>query len=78
MSAAPAGAHAASGSWQQDKLSNANDALTTVSYEMTDDHFSMHANGQSYSAKFDGKEYPVEGDPGGRYASIGSDEFHEL
>jgi hypothetical protein len=64
VAAAPAGAHATSGSWQQDKLSDANDALTMVTYEMTGDHFSMHANGQSYNAKFDGKEYPVEGDPG--------------
>jgi hypothetical protein len=64
VAAAPAGAHAASGSWQQDTFSDANDALTVVSYEMTEDHFSMHANGQSYNAKFDGKEYPVEGDPG--------------
>jgi hypothetical protein len=64
VAAGPAGSHATSGSWQQDKMSNANDALTIVSYEMAADHFSMHANGQSYNAKFDGKEYPVEGDPG--------------
>ena len=38
--------------------------MRTVQYEMTRDHFTMHANGQSYNAKFDGKEYPVEGDPG--------------
>jgi hypothetical protein len=62
--AGPAGSHAASGSWQLEKVSHANDALSTVSYEMTDDHFAMHANGQSYEAKFDGKEYPVDGDPG--------------
>jgi hypothetical protein len=70
VAAAPAGAHAVSGSWQQDKLSDANDALTIVTYEMTGDHFSMHANGQSYNAKFDGKEYPVEGDPGHTVVSL--------
>lgn len=64
VAAAPAGAHATSGSWQQNKVSDANDAVTIVTYEMTPDHFSMHANGQSYSAKFDGKEYPIVGDPG--------------
>jgi hypothetical protein len=64
MASGPAGAHAISGSWQQNSLSNANDAVTVVSYEMSPDHFSMHANGQSYTAKFDGKEYPIEGDPG--------------
>lgn len=64
VAAGPAGSHAISGSWQQGTFSNANDALTTVSYEMSSDHFSMRANGQSYNAKFDGKEYPVQGDPG--------------
>jgi hypothetical protein len=70
VAAAPAGAHATSGSWQQDKMSSGNDALMTVSYTMTADQFSMKSNGQSYSAKFDGKEYPVEGDPGHTMVSL--------
>jgi hypothetical protein len=64
VAAGPAGAHAVSGSWAHEKTTAANDALSVVSYEMTPDHFSMKANGQSYDAKFDGKEYPVQGDPG--------------
>jgi hypothetical protein len=64
VAAAPAGAHAISGSWLQNGISDANDAAATVTYGMSADHFSMQQNGQSYSAKFDGKEYPVEGDPG--------------
>jgi hypothetical protein len=59
----PDGAHAVSGSWYQDKLSG-NDALRVVQYEMTDGSFKMSRNGQSYDAKFDGKEYPITGDPG--------------
>jgi hypothetical protein len=47
-----------------EKLTEANDAGTIVNYKMTDDSFSMSANGQSYNAKFDGKEYPIQGDPG--------------
>jgi len=70
VAAATAGAHATSGSWQQNKMSDANDALTIVAYEMTPDHFTMHANGQSYNAKFDGKEYPVTGDPGHTVVSL--------
>jgi uncharacterized protein (DUF2147 family) len=62
VAAAAAGAHAISGTWQQGAMSDANDALRTVSYQMSADHFSMHWNGQSYDAKFDGKEYPVSGD----------------
>lgn len=64
VAAAGAGAHAASGSWQQSALGDVSDAGLTVAYESSGDHFRMHANGQSYDARFDGKEYPVVGDPG--------------
>ena len=64
LAAGPAGAHAISGDWLQDQLSQANDAMRTVEYQMTADGFKMSSNGQSYDAKFDGKEYPVVGDPG--------------
>ena len=62
--AAPPGAHRVSGSWQPEVLHEGNDALRTTVYQMTNDQFSMHWNGQSYNAKFDGKPYPVRGDPG--------------
>jgi hypothetical protein len=64
VAAAPTGAHAVSGSWQQNSLSEGNDALTVVSYKMGSDGLTMQSNGQSYDAKFDGKEYPIAGDPG--------------
>jgi hypothetical protein len=64
VAAGPAGSHALSGSWQLGTLSDANDATRTVTYGMTSDSFTMHWNGQSYDAKFDGKQYPVSGDPG--------------
>jgi hypothetical protein len=53
-----------SGSWQPDTLQQANDTARTVVYQMTNEQFSMQWNGQSYNAKFDGKEYPIHGDPG--------------
>jgi len=61
---APPGSNRVSGSWQPDQLHEANEAARTYAYQMTNDQFSMHWNGQSYNAKFDGKEYPVQGDPG--------------
>ena len=64
VSAGPAGAHAISGEWMADQLTAGNDALRIVSYTMTNDGFKMDSNGQSYDAKFDGKEYPVRHDPG--------------
>jgi hypothetical protein len=62
--AGPAGSHAVSGTWQPGALTGANEEARTVNYEMTPEHFGMHWNGQTYQAKFDGKEYPVENDPG--------------
>ncbi|MBV9343549.1 MAG: hypothetical protein JO341_02270 [Gammaproteobacteria bacterium] len=70
VAAAPAGAHAISGSWQPDQLGEGNDALRTVRYRMTDEQMSMQWNGQSYEAKFDGQEYPVKNDPGGTKVSL--------
>jgi len=64
VAAAGAGAHATSGSWQQSAVSDVSDAGRTVAYESSGDHFRMHADGMSYDARFDGKEYPVAGDPG--------------
>ena len=70
VAAGAAGAHAMSGSWQPEQMGDANDALRTVSYEMKGDHFMMHWNGQSYDAKFDGKEYPITGDPAHTVVSL--------
>ncbi len=60
---APAGAHAVSGSWRESKMISASGPGVVVTYGMTDDGFTMSSNGQSYSAKFDDKTYPVKGDP---------------
>jgi hypothetical protein len=48
----------------QSSFGDANDAMTIVAYRMTSDGFSMNSNGQSYQAKFDGKQYPIAGDAG--------------
>jgi hypothetical protein len=66
VKAGPAGAHAISGSWQQDPKSSTMSAdLITVTYKETADGLKMSApTGLSYDAKFDGKEYLTAGDPG--------------
>ena len=66
----PDGAHPVSGSWQQQGISKGDDTMRTVKYQMTTDGLQMHWNGQSYDAKFDGKEYPIVGDPGGTTVSL--------
>ena len=70
VSAGPAGSHAISGDWMTDQLTAGNDAMRTVEYHMSNDGLKMSANGQSYDAKFDGKEYPVMGDPGHTTVSL--------
>jgi len=64
VAAAPSGSHAISGSWQGGPLTAADEAAGVYHYGMTADGFSMKWNGQAYDAKFDGKDYPVVGDPG--------------
>jgi hypothetical protein len=58
---APAGANGTSGSWQINKLKESENALTTT-YKSNGDDLSMSdPTGVSYTAKLDGKDYPVKG-----------------
>jgi hypothetical protein len=61
--AAP-GAHAVSGSWQQDSVSSMSDLARTVTLQSTPNGLKMIWNGLTTDAKFDGKEYATVGDPG--------------
>jgi len=68
VGAAPADSHPLSGSWlEQEHVAG---DLRPVQYRMTAEGFQMRWNGQSYDAKFDGKEYPVVGDPGKTTVSL--------
>jgi len=64
----PENSHPLSGSWQEQQHVGGN--LGTVQYRMTAEGLQMRWNGQSYEAKFDGKEYPVAGDPGKTTVSL--------
>jgi hypothetical protein len=66
VKAGPAGAHVMSGSWKQDTHNSSMSAdLVTVTYTETADGLKMSTpTGQSYDAKFDGKQYLTAGDPG--------------
>jgi hypothetical protein len=81
VGAAPAGAHAASGSWQMDKVADMGDVGRTMSYAMGADSLKMKWNGESYDATFDGKDYPIAGDPGHTVVAlkrIGADTVEEI
>jgi len=77
----PAGSHAVSGSWHSDKVSSISQNGLTVAYQGTEDGLKMSdQNGENYDAKFDGKDYPVQGDPGHTMVSlkrIGNDTIEE-
>ena len=77
----PAGSHSLSGSWRAEKLSNISENGLTVTYQGTENGLKMSdPNGNSYDAKFDGKDYPINGDPGHTMVSlkrIGNDTIEE-
>jgi hypothetical protein len=58
------GAHAISGSWQQESMSDMSDVARTVTLQSTPNGLKMVWNGLTTDAKFDGKEYSTVGDPG--------------
>jgi hypothetical protein len=60
----PAGSHAISGSWRPYKTSRSRNGSISR-YKCTADGFSVETPlGERFNAKFDGKDYPVEDDPG--------------
>ena len=63
VAAATPGANALSGSWLDTEVESASDAGIIETLGITDEGFTMSSNGQSYEAKFDGKKYPIAGDP---------------
>ena len=65
-----AGAHALSGTWRQDAVSDVSDAARTVVLQSTRNGLKMLWNGQTTDALFDGKEYATVGDPGKTMVSL--------
>jgi len=67
---APSGSHILSGSWRVYKTNRSKNGAT-ITYRCTADGFSAETPlGERYDAKFDGKDYPVEDDPGHTTASV--------
>jgi hypothetical protein len=67
---AAAGAHALSGSWQQDTMSDMSDLARTVKLQSTDNGLKVMWNGQVLDAKFDGKDYAWTNDPGNTMSAL--------
>jgi hypothetical protein len=75
------GSHVLSGSWRTSKFDNMSSNGLTLTYQGTENGLKMSdQNGRSYDAKFDGKEYPMQGDPGHTMITlkrIGNDTIEE-
>lgn len=71
VGAKPAGAHAISGSWRTTSFSTISDNGLTVTYRVAGDTLTMTApTGQKYTAKMDGTDSPMSGDPGITMVSV--------
>jgi hypothetical protein len=71
IGAGPAGSHALSGSWRVAKLNDVSHNGLTATFQVTADDMKMSdPTGESYDAKFDGKFYPIAGDPGHSLISV--------
>ena len=67
----PAGSHAISGSWRITKMGSLSDNATTFSYKVNGESISLSSpTGQSYTAKLDGSDAPMNGDPGTTSVSV--------
>jgi hypothetical protein len=56
---APAGSHALSGKWQMRTITNDTGAGTLTTYKSIPNGLRIFSGGESYDAKFDGRDYPA-------------------
>ena len=67
----PAGSNAISGSWRTTKVENVSDNGLMWTYKVSGDDLTMtNLTGQSYTAKLNGPEAPMKGDPGTTSVSV--------
>jgi hypothetical protein len=67
----PAGSHAISGSWRTTKMESLSDNGIITTYKVDGDELTMtNHTGQSYTAKLNGTDSPMKGDPGTTSVSV--------
>lgn len=60
-----AGVNMVTGTWHPEQVKDVSVEVQTISYTTIEDGLAMHeGTGESYTARFDGREYSYEGDPG--------------
>lgn len=71
ISTGPPGSSPISGSWQAVKIEGTSENGLAVTYRgMSDGLEASNPSGEGYSAKFDGKEYPIHGEPAHNTVSL--------
>jgi hypothetical protein len=72
VAAGPAGSHAFSGSWKIHKVNIGPENTLTITYKSSSNGLMMSvpAFGITYDANFDGKDYPIKGDPSATTVSL--------
>jgi len=61
----PAGSNALSGSWRTTKIEGLSDSATVLTFKVSGDEITMtNPTGQTYTAKLNGTDAPMKGDPG--------------
>jgi hypothetical protein len=69
----PAGSHAVSGSWRTTKLESLSGNAIVWTYKVAGDEITMtNPTGQTYTAKLNGPDAPMKGDPGITSVSVKS------
>jgi hypothetical protein len=67
----PKGSNAISGSWRTTKIQGLSDNATVWSYKVSGDEITMtNPTGQTYTAKLNGTDAPMKGDPGVTSVSV--------
>jgi hypothetical protein len=67
----PVGSNAISGSWQTTKMESLSDNAVVWTYKVSGDNITMTTRtGQSYTAKLNGADAPMKGDPGTTSVSV--------
>jgi hypothetical protein len=72
------GANAMSGSWQVEAVTDASDLARTITLQSKPNGMKIVWNGQTTDAIFDGKEYPIVGDPGHTMVTLKKISDHEF
>jgi len=75
---APAGAHAISGQWKQDKIGEYSEDALNVTFKVEGNRVTSSGQGQSYTAELGGPAVAVQGDTGGTMIKVAAEGTNSL